>query len=88
MENKGLCNSEWEATSKGGPLRRMYSVTDAGEAYLDLLAKGLKQYQQTIDYFLRRYREDIIRRRRKQLEIETHSWRKLTAAVDDVLDMA
>jgi PadR family transcriptional regulator PadR len=55
MENEGLCNSEWETTSKGGPLRRMYSVTDAGEAYLDLLAKGLKQYQQTIDYFLRQY---------------------------------
>ncbi len=55
MENEGLCKSEWEATSKGGPLRRMYSVTDAGEAYLDLLAKGLKQYQQTIDYFLRQY---------------------------------
>ena len=55
MENEGLCKSEWEITSKGGPLRRMYSVTDAGEAYLDLLAKGLKQYQQTIDYFLRLY---------------------------------
>src|SRR5829696_8788298 len=55
MENEGLCKSEWETTSKGGPLRRMYSLTDAGEAYLDLLAKGLKQYQQTIDYFLRLY---------------------------------
>jgi len=55
MENEGLCKSEWETTSKGGPLRRMYSVTDAGEAYLDFLAKGLKQYQQTMDYFLRLY---------------------------------
>ena len=55
MGNEGLCKSEWETTSKGGPLRRMYSVTDAGEAYLDFLAKGLKQYQQTMYYFLRLY---------------------------------
>ncbi len=33
MERDGLCESEWE-TSKGGPARRVYSITDAGEAYL------------------------------------------------------
>ena len=30
MENERLCNSEWQTTSKGEPLRQMYSVTDAG----------------------------------------------------------
>ena len=55
MENEGLCNSEWQTTYKDGPLRRMYSVTDTGEAYLNLLAKGLERYQQMIDYFLRQY---------------------------------
>src|SRR4051794_28045058 len=33
MEKGGLCESRWEMT-KGGPARRMYSITDAGEAYL------------------------------------------------------
>ncbi len=55
MENEGLCNSEWETTYKDGPLRRMYSVTDAGEAYLDFWVKGVEQYQQMVDYFLRQY---------------------------------
>ncbi len=35
VEKEGLCKSRWE-TSKWGPARRMYSITDAGEAYLDL----------------------------------------------------
>ena len=29
MEKEGLCESEWE-TSKGGPARRMYYITEAG----------------------------------------------------------
>jgi len=55
MENEGLCKSEWQTTYKGGPLRRMYSVTDAGEAYLAFWAKGVEQYQQMMGYFLRQY---------------------------------
>ena len=31
MEKDGTVNSNWE-TSRGGPARRMYSITDAGEA--------------------------------------------------------
>jgi PadR family transcriptional regulator PadR len=30
MEKDGLCKSEWETTSSGGPARRVYSITDAG----------------------------------------------------------
>ena len=55
MENEGLCNSEWQTTSKGEPLRRMYSATHAGEAYLAFWVKGLERYQQMVDYFLRQY---------------------------------
>jgi PadR family transcriptional regulator, regulatory protein PadR len=33
MEQEGLCKSEWER-SEGGPARRMYSITESGEAYL------------------------------------------------------
>lgn len=54
MEKEGVVESTWE-TSKGGPARRMYSITDAGEAYLDFWAKSLEQYQRTMDTFFRLY---------------------------------
>ncbi len=44
MESKGWCTSEWE-TPRGGPARRRYSVTAAGEAYLDLWIAALERYQ-------------------------------------------
>ena len=54
MEKEGLCESRWE-TSRGGPARRMYSITDAGEAYLDFWATSLEQYRKTMDTFFRLY---------------------------------
>ena len=51
MEKEGLCESEWE-TSNGGPACRMYSVTDAGEAYLGSRAKRCKEYQRVLDSIL------------------------------------
>jgi PadR family transcriptional regulator PadR len=54
MENNGYCKSEWE-TAKAGPARRVYSVTQAGEAYLDFWANSLRQYQDMMDTFLRLY---------------------------------
>ncbi len=56
MEKDGLCESQWEPQSSGGPPRRMYSITDAGGAYLDVWVKALEQYQQTIDDFLLAYK--------------------------------
>ena len=57
MEKDGLCESEWETTSSsGGPARRMYSITDAGGAYLELWARSMEQYQQTMDDFFRAYK--------------------------------
>jgi PadR family transcriptional regulator, regulatory protein PadR len=58
MENEGLCQSEWEtpsAAAEGGPLRRMYAITEAGEAYLEAWAQACKQYQQLMDEFARVY---------------------------------
>src|SRR5919199_3215587 len=55
MENDGLCESKWDTTSGGGPARRVYSITDAGEAYLEFWAKALEQYQRNIDTFFRLY---------------------------------
>ncbi len=54
MEKEGVVESEWE-TSKGGPARRMYTITDAGEAYLDFWAQALEQYQRNMDSFFRLY---------------------------------
>jgi PadR family transcriptional regulator PadR len=54
MEKDGLCQSRWE-TSKGGPARRVYSITDVGEAYLDFWARSLEQYQRNMDTFFRLY---------------------------------
>jgi DNA-binding PadR family transcriptional regulator len=38
MEKEGLCESEWEtshSSNNGGPPRRVYKITDEGEAYLE-----------------------------------------------------
>ncbi len=56
MEKDGLCESEWVTRSSGGPPRRMYSITDAGGAYLDLWVRSMEQGQQTMDVFLRAYK--------------------------------
>jgi poly-beta-hydroxybutyrate-responsive repressor len=54
MEKEGLSKSEWE-TSEGGPARRMYSITEAGESYLAAWAKACEQYQNIMDSFARAY---------------------------------
>ena len=54
MEREGLCRSEWE-TSEEGPGRRLYSLTDAGEEYLEAWAQGCKHYQQVMDAFYQAY---------------------------------
>jgi PadR family transcriptional regulator PadR len=55
MERDGLCKSKWDTTSGGGPARRVYSITDAGEAYLDFWAKSLEQYRRHMDAFFSLY---------------------------------
>ncbi len=43
------------AMNPGTPARRMYSITDAGEAYLNYWAESLNQYQRMMDTFFRLY---------------------------------
>jgi PadR family transcriptional regulator, regulatory protein PadR len=50
MEKDGMVSSSWD-TSEGGPARRVYSITDAGEAYLHFRAQSLDQYQRMMDTF-------------------------------------
>jgi PadR family transcriptional regulator len=55
MEKVGLCESEWETSNGAGPACRMYSVTDAGEAYLASWAEECKEYQRVLDSFYLSY---------------------------------
>jgi PadR family transcriptional regulator, regulatory protein PadR len=58
MENEGLCSSEWDVlrAEEGGPLpRRMYAITDAGEAYLEAWAAACEKYHRLINQFSRVY---------------------------------
>jgi PadR family transcriptional regulator, regulatory protein PadR len=60
MENEGLCESEWQTDSSSGrPARRMYSITDAGEAYLSLWVESLEHYQKTLDALLLAYKSGV-----------------------------
>ncbi len=54
MEKDGKVRSSWDTTG-GGPARRIYSITDAGEAYLKLWADSLGQYQRMMDTLFRMY---------------------------------
>ncbi len=54
MEKDGVVKSKWE-TSKGGPARRIYTITDAAEAYLDFWAEALEQYRRNMDTFFSMY---------------------------------
>jgi len=54
MEKDGMVNSNWD-TSEAGPARRVYSITEAGEAYLKFWAESLDQYQKMMDNFLQLY---------------------------------
>jgi PadR family transcriptional regulator, regulatory protein PadR len=54
MEEEGLCESEWR-TSECGPARRMYSLTQAGEAYLSICAQRCEKYQRVVESFFVSY---------------------------------
>ena len=54
MEKDGMVSSTWN-TSEGGPARRVYSITDAGENYLKFWASSLEQYQKLMNTFFQLY---------------------------------
>ena len=55
MEKDGLCQSEWDTSSGAGPARRVYSITDHGEAYLGFWIEALEQYRRNMDAFFSLY---------------------------------
>lgn len=54
LEKDALVKSEWD-TSAGGPAKRIYSLTEAGEKYLDMWAGSLSQYQKMLNQFFHLY---------------------------------
>jgi len=54
LEKDGLVSSGWD-TSKEGPARRLYSLTDAGRDYLNMWASALRGYQSMLDQFFTLY---------------------------------
>ena len=54
LEREGLCEPDWD-TSADGPARRVYSVTNFGEAYLDSWAEGCGHSRRVVDSFFRAY---------------------------------
>lgn len=54
MEKNGMVSSTWD-TSEGGPARRRYTITEAGETYLKFWADSLDRYQQMMNTFFHLY---------------------------------
>jgi len=54
LEHEGLVRSDWDTTSEG-PARRMYSLTEAGRAYLSTWASALKAHQSMLERFFEMY---------------------------------
>ncbi|AOV07519.1 poly-beta-hydroxybutyrate-responsive repressor [Sporosarcina ureilytica] len=54
LEKDNLVSSTWDTTSSG-PAKRIYSITEAGEQYLDIWANSLGQYQKMLDQFFALY---------------------------------
>jgi len=56
LEEEELIISGWE-TGDSGPAKRVYSITKAGQKFLQTWASALKQYQDVLDRFFELYGE-------------------------------
>jgi poly-beta-hydroxybutyrate-responsive repressor len=54
LEKDGLVTSGWD-TSKDGPARRLYTLTDSGRLYLEACAASLRGYQMMLNQFFSLY---------------------------------
>ena len=66
MEKDGLCESKWDTKSSSGPARRVYTITDAGEAYLGFWVDALEQYRRNMDFFFSLYTGKTLALRNQQ----------------------
>ncbi|MGO0059138.1 poly-beta-hydroxybutyrate-responsive repressor [Brevibacillus fluminis] len=54
LEKDNYVNSEWDTTSSG-PAKRLYSLTDIGEQYLQQYADEMQRYQSMLSQFFNMY---------------------------------
>lgn len=54
LEKEGFITSAWDAAD-GGPARRLYSITDAGEQFLKQWASALGEYNRMLESFFSLY---------------------------------
>jgi len=54
MERDGLVQSHWQPT-ESGPARRVYALTEAGEAALHVCAACIRARRERLETFLRTY---------------------------------
>ncbi len=59
LEKDELVTSVWD-TSSGGPAKRIYSLTDSGEKYLELWAESMEDYQKMLDQFFNMYSQFFV----------------------------
>ena len=55
MEKEGLCKTEWEPL-EGGTARRMYSLTDEGEVFLEAWVEAGEHYRRVEEALSLAYR--------------------------------
>lgn len=60
MESKGLVTSSWD-TSQGGPAKRIYQVTKAGECCLRTWVQTLQEYRDGINFLLQAARSATVK---------------------------
>jgi len=61
LEAEGYITSAWDPQASGAA-RRMYSLTDAGDQYLQMWAKQLEQHQTVLSRFFELYTNNTQKR--------------------------
>lgn len=65
LEKENMVKSEWDM-STGGPAKRIYSLTEAGEDYLRTCSDSLVQYQSILSRFFTMYMDMFLPNSLKQ----------------------
>ena len=55
LEAAGLVQSEWDVESSGGPARRVYRLTEAGQHHLTAWVEELRRTDSLLHHFLTTY---------------------------------
>jgi PadR family transcriptional regulator, regulatory protein PadR len=62
LEDDGLVSSRWD-TDSGGPARRLYKITEAGDQYLASWVDDLRETDQVLHHFMDTYDAHMVRHR-------------------------